>query len=370
MIPYEDFKAKYNKLMSLSSRHPAFIECSGNFLSYFQTNLSNMPEECRTLRTNLEEKLLLDRKILTVFSMLSELDRVQRSRNLVLNRRPLEDYLFIRSICVMFLKEVDIVEFYDINTAILASNRSKYQQHLLQTFNVMKNSSDYYDYYVDFKSCLLYFLGNVILYPAHIATYVPVIEGFEREISATMDELSLDPPKSEVILEEMVAFGDVSSKEVLLSSPGKISTFVLLNFLRLGSSYYDSLRNSSDPEVYNCIDILRSVSSSQSYDPIIDFIKDQKSNTAMIYRNNRTSVLKAQNICKNVLSYFSPEMLLETALYPYYNKKEFETEHGIMRILSEIDENLKSLRIQGIISLERHDYYLTAIKNKLLSSGG
>jgi hypothetical protein len=355
LVSVDEFCQKYEVLMGLSAKHPAFVSNFSDYMFFISRNLSALGDRGSVMYDSIEARLSENQQVSVFISMCQELNRLRKSNEILLNNAPLVNYLFARSLSIKFVKEVRESDFFDLEYAALFKNKGKFETALYETFRCFDGFEDKFEFYPVFRRSLILMFGNGILMKQDVERYLPVVEKFESEIEAVERELSLS---DDVGL--MNAFGDGR-----LKLNGAVSGKTLLEFFRKGPEFLMKLSKSgvkSDYEVWKGLMDLMLVS---EYDPVCDFVVDKQMGTQLMFHHDRRDVFRAMTLCQSMVNLFTPDLLVQTALSDYYDVVLTGARCDVDLLVDRTVKNLALLREQGIINVETQQDFVEKMKAEL-----
>ena len=363
-----ELEKKCEILLGLSDKHPSFLENYSAYLAAVEVRIPEFGDHGSKLYSALEAKPSRNSQIDTMLIMCKDVKAVNKAELVVLDKYPLSHYVFARVVATRFLKEVDLSSFHDSANTDLFKYREVYDSALYQTFSVMKDSPDVFSFYIYFREMLLRMIGSGILRPPEIAKYLPVVSKLEDSVNATNQELSLKSAKDNST-DLMQAFGSADESR-LLDSSGKLTSTAIIRFLTEGLSLLYELRTSKNPSDFECYQGFLVKLSTAETGPISAYIMDAQFGSQQIYQYTKDEISKAQRICRLILSCYTADLLLDSAVYDYnriiWGNQPFRLEE----ILDVTEKNLQLLQSYAIITPETQENLLLDITAKLSERKG
>ena len=297
---------------------------------------------------------------------LNELKSIKLSDSIRLTKLPIAHYIFARSICIDFLKNISPADFINISNIALFSKKTEFKKYLSELFFKMKNSSDYFIYYSKFKQMLLNSILNHILKPEDVKVYLDIVEYFEREIEEKCIFLSLiDEEKKKESIESMKIFGQAKMENNLISVTGSLSKDAILDLLKQGSNILIKWGESTIQEERKAMNAIIAFCSALPIDPVLDYLYDLDNQLHTIYSRTRSEIISAQKEAQSVLNVYTPDVLLRTAVDPYYESKLYGLPYKRDAILQQLKSNLNVLYENGIISIQTLKSYMSNLEKEL-----
>jgi hypothetical protein len=358
LVSLDEFFRKYEILMELSPKHPAFVSNFNNYLVFISKNLAVLGKKGNEMFDNLFGRVVENKQVDVFVSMFVELNRLKRANEILLKNAPLVNYLFARALAIKFVKEVKESDFFDIAFASLFKNEEKFEKALYVTFRCFDDFEDKFEFYPIFRRSLLLMFGNGILSRKDVEKYVPVVERFEKEIEEVEDSLRLVSGT-----ESMSAFGGRR-----LKADGAVSGEVLVEFFRRGSEFLEEMSKSDRKEDFEVWKGLVGLMTVRPYDPVCDFILDKQLGTRLIFHHVRKDVFLAINVCQSMVNLFTPDLLVQTALSDYYDIVMTGRECDVDALIERTSRNLALLREQGIINVETQQDFIDKMRKGLTST--
>lgn len=361
----EELEERVNCLVSLSDFHPSFLYYCSKYIEYIETYPFNIgKEKARDMRTSLVKKVSdsYQRRYSILTRALSELNSIKKSDSIRLTKLPISHYIFARSICISFLKNISPAHFVDLSNIALFTDKYMFKQYLSELFFRMKNSSDYFIYYSKFKQVLMSYILNYILKPDDIKAYLGVIESFEEEIAQKNIFLSLIDEKKSI--NSMTIF-EQEKESSLISITGGLTKDALLSFLKQGSHLAIKWGESEIPEEKKALESIVTFCSASAIDPILDYLYDLDNQLHTIYCRTRSDIISAQKVAQSVLNIYTSDVLLHTAIDSYYNIKLYKLAYKRDTVLKQLRNNLTVLYENGIISIQTLNSYMNSFEKEL-----
>lgn len=356
----EQLRERVEKLIELPIEHPAYSHYCWKYIKYIKGNQTAIGlAEAEDMLLRIPQKLpeeFQDKEM--VFHLaVKDLGTIRRSKEIVLNRLPIAYYVFARTICSEFLREIKPNEFTDsLYKNILSAKRPT--QHLLDLFLKMKNSTDYYVYYSRFRKVMLLYLLNNILIPDDVKGYIPVVEAFEEQIESLNQYFNLIDESNKLML-------NFERNHSYLSVTGGLSKATVIFIMKNGVKGISALKAMDHDGSLKASDILTAMSKTSPEDPIFDFIYDSMHKVKTIYCRCRSEITEAQKIAQSALNMYTPELLLKTALATYYEAKDYGRKYNRDNLIQVLYFNLSLLQENGIISIQTVDRYMNEIRKNI-----
>ena len=377
----DHLRDKYQILMSLSDKHPSFISNYREFLAVLERHLPLLGSEANQMYSSLEAKPRVNAQERTMITMCNELQSLSKIDIVTLTKYPLAHYIYAREVATIFLNDVDSSTFYDATTVDIYQQRSLYREAFTQTFNVLKALEDVFDFYMYFRETLLCMVVKGILRVSDVQQYIPIvskaesiIEDLDKQLSfseTSDDEIVLGDPIDKGSSDDLLqVFGEVnvdmpSVSKTYLDSNGRLTSSALIEVLTHGSDFLYRLRTSNNLQDLQCYQGFLTRILTGDYDPLVTFILDSQFKSKMLYKYTREEIVRAQHFCRSILSYYSPEVLVETAVHDYNQAVWGGNQLHVGVILESVEQNLDLLHSYGIISNATRDNLLTDIRSKL-----
>lgn len=364
----EELKERVNCLASLSDCHPSFLHYCSKYISYIESYQFQIgQDQSKEMLKLLVKKISVNANERSGILMraLDELKSIKKSDSIRLTKLPISHYIFARSICIQFLKDISPADFINISDIALFSKKNEFIGYLSELFFKMKNSSDYFIYYSKFKQVLLNSILNHILKPEDIKVYLGVIEYFEKEIEEKDIFLSLIDEKKNEVVGSMEIFGQDERKNDLISVTGGLTKKATVDLLRQGVSIVIKWGKSQIQEEKKALNALIAFCNALPIDPILDYLYDSDNQLHTIYSRTRLEIISAQKEAQSVLNIYTPDVLLRTALDPYYESRLYNLPYKRSTVLQQLKNNLTVLYENGIISLQTLNSYMNNLEKQL-----
>lgn len=364
----EELKERVDCLISLSDFHPSFLYYCSKYIKYIESYQFQIGlEESKTMLKSLVKKISINANERSVILMgaLNELKSIKKSDSIRLTKLPIAHYIFARSICIDFLKNISPADFIDIANIALFSKRAAFRKYLSELFFRLKDSSDYFIYYPKFKQVLLNSILNHLLKPEDIKVYLGIVEYFEKDIEEKNIFLSLIDQKKKETVDSMKVFGNTEKESKLISITGSLSKDAVLALLKQGVSVMIKWGKSTTQEEKKALNAVIALCNALPIDPILDYLYDSDNQLHTIYCRTRSDIISAQKEAQSVLNVYTPDVLLRTAVDPYYESKLYGLPYKRDSILQQLKNNLTVLYENGIISLQTLNSYMTNLEREL-----